>query len=71
MQFYLVTQMDRSYFVRVRIEDIPRDFIEEYNLMPSVHNGWIYFEIVKGCYGIPQSGILANNLLRKRLNKVG
>ena len=45
--------MDRSYFVRVRIEDIPRDFIEEYNLMPSVHNGWIYFEIVKGCYCLP------------------
>ena len=36
-----------------------------------VHNGWIYFEIVRGCYGLPQSVILANNLLRPRLNKNG
>ena len=34
-----------------------------------VHNGWIYFDIVRGCYGLPQSGMLANNLLRTRLNK--
>ena len=26
-------------------------------------NGWIYFEIHCGCYGLPQAGILANNLL--------
>ena len=34
-----------------------------------IHNGWIYFEIVRGCYGLPQSGMLANNLLRTCLNK--
>ena len=34
-----------------------------------INNGWIYFKIVKGCYGLPQSGILANNLLHTRLNK--
>jgi hypothetical protein len=26
-------------------------------------NGWIYFETCCGCYGLPQAGILANNLL--------
>ena len=36
-----------------------------------VHNRWIYFEIVRGCYGLPQSGMLANNLLHTRLNKNG
>ena len=63
--------MDSSKFVRIGIEDIPKYFIAEYNLMPSVHSLWIYFEIVKGCYGIPQAGILASNLLRKRLNMAG
>ncbi len=34
-------------------------------------NGWIYFEICQGCYGLPQAGILANNLLRGRLEEEG
>ena len=34
-----------------------------------VNNGWIFFEIFRGCYSLPQSGMLANNLLRTRLNK--
>ena len=28
-------------------------------------------EIRKGIYGLPQAGILANNLLKKRLAKIG
>jgi hypothetical protein len=35
------------------------------------HNGWIYFEIQCGCYGLPQAGILANNLLCGCLEKEG
>ena len=68
-KFYLATPMDRSEYARIKIEDIPEDFIKEYNLLPMVHNGWIYFEIVRGCYGLPQSGMLSNNLLRTHLNK--
>ena len=34
-------------------------------------NGWIYFEIRRGCYGLPQSGILANKLLREYLEAEG
>ena len=36
-----------------------------------VQNGWIYFDILWGCYGLPQSGRLANDLLSTRLEKVG
>ena len=61
--------MDRSEYARINIEDITKEFIKEYNLLPMAHNGWIYFEIVRGCYGLPQSGMLANNLLRTRLSK--
>jgi hypothetical protein len=35
------------------------------------HNGSIYFEIWCGCYGFPQAGILANNLLCGCLEKEG
>ena len=61
--------MDRSEFVRINIEDITQEFIQDYNLLPMVHNGWIYFEMVRGWYRLPQLGMLANNLLHTRLNK--
>ena len=71
IHFYLATPMDRPEFVIIRLEDIPKEFIDEYNLTPYAHNGWIYFEIIKGCYGIPQAGKLANDLLRTRINENG
>ena len=69
--FYLATPMDRSEYARIKIEYIPEEFIKEYNLLPMVHNGWIYFKIVRGCYGLTQSGMLANNLLLTHINKNG
>ena len=63
--------MEPAQYLRIKIEDILQEFIEEYNLMTIVHNVWVYFQIVKGCYGLPQSGIMANKLLLTRLNKEG
>ena len=34
--FYLTTPMDCSEFVWIRIEDIPKEFLAEYNIMPSI-----------------------------------
>jgi len=34
-------------------------------------NRWIYIEIQKGAYGLPKTGILANELLEKRLQLAG
>jgi hypothetical protein len=58
-------------YVRIKISDIPAEFIEEYNLTGKDCDGWIYFEIRQGCYGLPQAGILANDLLRTRLEAEG
>ena len=63
--------MERSEYVRIKFTDIPQEFIEEYDLSKSAQNGWIYFEILSGCYGLPRSGRLANDLLRTRLEKAG
>ena len=38
-----------------------------YDLHSKVKNGYVYCEIVRGMYGLPQAGILANNLLKKRV----
>ena len=65
--FYLDTPTDEPEYVRINFKDIPQEFSDEYNLKEYVHNGWVYFEIVKSCYGLPQAGRLANDLLRERL----
>ncbi len=54
-------------YVRIKMLDIPDEFILEYNILGRDSNGWVYFEICQGCYGLPQSGILANNLFCSRL----
>ena len=65
--FYLDTPMENPEYVRVKLEDIPQEFIEEYHLLDNERHGWVYFEIFPGCYELPQSGKLANDLLRTRL----
>ena len=65
--FYLDTPMKDSEYVRIKVADIPEEFIYEYNLQGMDRNGWIYFEIRRGCYGLSRFGILANDLLRERL----
>jgi hypothetical protein len=54
-------------YVRIKMSDISDEFILEYNLLGQDRNGWVSFEICQCCYGLPQSGILANNLLCSRL----
>ena len=57
--------------MRIKFSYITQEFIEEYDLSKAAQNGWIYFEILRGCYGLPQSGRLANKLLRTHLEKAG
>ena len=61
--------MDWPKYVCIKNTDIPQEFIEEYNLTQLVQNWWIYFEILWCCYGLPQSGRLANDLLHTHLKK--
>ena len=63
--------MERYEYVRIKFSDISQEFIEEYAPSKASQNGWIYFEILRGCYGLPQSGQLANDVLRTRLEKAG
>ena len=69
--FYLGTPLDRPEYVRIKLTDIPREFIDEYNLNAYVYDEWIYFEITKAVYGLKQAGKLANDLLTDRLGEHG
>ncbi len=70
--FYLNTPMKRYEYVRIKLTDIPEEVIEEYGLRnKSDDNEFVYVEVQKGMYGLPQAGILAQELLEERLVKHG
>ena len=68
--FYLNTPMARYEYMRLKISDMPDDVIKHYKLRNIVTpEGHIYCEIQKGMYGLPQAGIIAQELLAKRLKE--
>ena len=64
---YLATPMDRFEYMKIPVKLIPQEFMDAYKLHDKIKNGFVYMQIEKGMYGLPQAGILANKLLRKRL----
>jgi hypothetical protein len=65
--FYLNTPMEEFEYMRIRVTDIPPDIMRRYDLDSKIHNGYVYVEIRKGMYGLPQAGRLANDRLVKFL----
>ena len=65
--FYLGTPMNCFEYMRIPIWMLPDEIIELYNLRPLFNNGFVYVEIRRGMYGLPQAGRLANNQLIKKL----
>ena len=70
--FYLNTPMERYEYIKMKIKNFPQDVIDEYKLMEKVTpDGYVFVEARKGVYGLPQAGILAQELLEERLAKKG
>jgi hypothetical protein len=66
--FYLNTPIKCKEYMRLKITDIPDKIIKEYNLQELVtKDGYVYCVINKGMYGLPQVGIIAQELLAERL----
>ena len=63
--------MERFGHIRLKLDIILEEIIQIYNLRAMEHNGYIYCEIQKGMYGLPQVGILANLHIRKLLERHG
>ncbi len=63
--------MDRYEYMRIPARQIPDAFLDSYHLRPKIFKGHLYMEIRRGMYGLPQAGIIANQLLRKRLEPHG
>jgi len=73
-KFYLNTPipMVRYEYMRLKLADMLEDIIEHYKLHDvTTPDGYVYCEIRKGMYGLPQAGIIAQELLTKRLKEHG
>jgi hypothetical protein len=70
--FYLNSPLPCPEFIRIKLSNIPEEIIEEYKLRKkATSKGSIYIIATKGMYGLPQAGLIANELLESRLNKHG
>ena len=70
--FYLGTPMAEFEYMRIPISMIPQAIIDYYNLMDIVdEHGYVFVEIRKGMYGLPQAGKLAHDRLVEFLKPHG
>ncbi len=64
--FYLMTPMKRYEYFHMKLELFPQDIIDKYDLTSMVdHNGNVHCEVQRGMYGLPQAGIIAQELLEE------
>ncbi len=58
--------------MRLKLLDVLEDVIEQYKLVNiATPDGYVYCKIQKGMYGLPQAGIIAQELLAKWLKEHG
>ena len=70
--FYLMTPLKRTEYIQMKIDNLPEEIINECKLREKVNRqSMICIEVTKRMYGLPQAGLLANELLEQRLNKHG
>ena len=70
-KLYLNTPLKSYDYMRIHINLIPDNIINQYNLCPLMHNMYVYIKIRRGVYGLYQAGLLANQHLMKHLTKFG
>jgi hypothetical protein len=66
--FYLCTPMTRYKYMQLKLSNVPDDIIAHYHLRNiTTPNGYVYCKFRQGMYGLPQAGIIAQELLAKRM----
>ena len=57
--------------MKLPLEIIPTEIIQQYNLDKLSDNGWVYIEILKAMYDLKQAGKIAYDELVKHLKPFG
>ena len=59
--FYLNNPMKIYEYMKLPLEIIPEEIIQQYNLRNLEHKYFVYMEIQKGMYGLPEARKIAND----------
>jgi hypothetical protein len=69
--FYLMAPMTRYEYVRMKLDDFPEKIIEKYNLREiTTKDGTVIAECHKCIYGLPQAGILSEQIPREAIKRI-
>ena len=61
--------MERSEYMRLKLSNLHWSVVQKYNLKAkATRGGYVHMEIQRGVYGLPQVGLITQQLLEKRLN---
>jgi hypothetical protein len=69
--FYLTAALDYYEYMKIPLALFPEWIKKQSNLNTHARDGFVFLEIRRAVCGLPQAGILANKLLRKRLKPHG
>jgi hypothetical protein len=69
--FYLTAALEYFEYMRITLSYFPAWMVEQYNLNKHVYNGYIYINMQRAVWGLPQAGILANKRLWRKLAPFG
>jgi hypothetical protein len=69
--YYIGTPFPLYEYMRMLLSRFPEEIVNKYNLTALTVDGWVYIEIRKGMYGFKEAGLLANQLLHKRVSPFG
>jgi hypothetical protein len=65
--FYLTAPLDCFEYMKMPLSLFPSWTREQYSMDTLAKDGFVYLEMRRAVWGLPQAGILANKLLQKRL----
>ncbi len=69
--FYLTNELEYYEYMQIPLSYFPAWTIKQYKLLEHAYNGYVYIEMRRAVWGLPQAGILANKRLRWNLAPFG
>ena len=67
--FCINTTLAYFQYMRLQLSLLPDEIINHYKLKDIADDGYVYFEIQRGMYGLAKAGVLANKILSSRLER--
>jgi hypothetical protein len=69
--YYIGNPLPRFEYMIMLLSRFPEEILKKYNINALAIDSWVCIEVLKGMYGLKQSGLLANQLLQTRVAPFG